>query len=51
MRVWGGHSCPPLLIWVVQTIVFLSDKPKPTPEINVKGGEQECPPHTLAGLY
>ncbi len=56
VNVWVGHSCPTLL-----TFPFLTFKPLTfqllncsatgligfeSPKIKVKGGGQECPPHT-----
>jgi acyl carrier protein len=40
--VWAGHSCPPplnLLFWLV--------RPFPS-KVKIKGGGQDCPPHTKA---
>ena len=40
MFVWGGHSCPAPLTWVLLLIVLRRKR------TNVKSGGQECPPHT-----
>ena len=44
--VWGGHSCPPLLTFGLKSICLQSHCSILRVKIQVKGGGQECPPHT-----
>jgi len=50
--VWSGHSCTlPLILLVPLTLTsnlsFASEQVQSNPK--VKGGGQECPPHTSVG--
>jgi hypothetical protein len=50
--VWGGHSCPPpLKLICIPESATMSGlyRLKIKIKINVKGGGQECPPHTRLG--
>jgi hypothetical protein len=38
--MWGGHSCPPLLIFLRHQVRSLGKS-----KDQVKSGGQECPPH------
>ena len=40
--MWGGHSCPPTLIWI-----WILDRENII-NTNTKSGGQECPPHTVS---
>ena len=47
--MWSGHSCPLLLILTLANsgfVVTALHGQTPEHKINVKGGGQECPPHT-----
>jgi hypothetical protein len=55
-RVWGGHSCPPLLnllcLDLIKTLTIRQEpKIKSKSKIKVKSGGQECPPHIQAFCY
>src|SRR5271166_5169799 len=39
--MWGGHSCPPPLTWILSSENCSASVTK----INFKSGGQECPPH------